>query len=399
MFYLSRLVFLVLLANASFIFAHTKTKMDVLQSVDNTSNYTTNAKGGTTPPIAIIEKVYTQTKNSSLNVDTVSYGDSVFINCNYSGLLQGSKIITQFRLLGLNDEWTKTKSKHFAFSGLQPGKYYFQYRVKSEMSYWSNSKLFSFVVARPFWAKSSFVVLLFSIIIFFSAIVFCQLLRRQHISDLISLNHKYEMSVMKSRLLHSMMSPHFIFNMLNSIHYYVSVNNSNEAESNLTLFSNLIRKNLEVSQSKYISIDEEIIFLELYLSVEKKRKDNAFTYQINHSVDIDTSTCKIPSLMIQPIAENSILHGILPKDGNIKIDFIKHDSHLEVVICDNGVGYDSKKAGSSLHNGLSLKVIKERLSLMKYHYGFAFNIKFSNLYENQGNMPGTRVSIDLPFVN
>ena len=349
-----------------------------------------------------IANAYTDKRNLCLSGDTLSYNDCLILDCIISNSKESNKLSSEYRLIGHNNEWKETDSKHFEFNNLIPGKYYFEYRVKSQFSFWSNPAVYSFIVESPYWAKSTYIIIFTSIALFFTLLTSFKYFRVLNTRDLIYNNHKYEMSIMKSRMLHSLMSPHFIFNILNSIQFYLFSNRRVEAESNLCLFSNLIRKNLEISKNNFISIHDEVSFLNMYLSLEQKRTMNAFTYEIVHDMEVDGSDHRIPSLMIQPLIENAIIHGISANKGTgkIEVEFFNRQTHVEIVVRDNGVGFNGHKVkNSKSHSSIGLSVINDRLTLMKDYYKFAFHLKFSNLYEDKEGMRGTNVSLTLPLIN
>ena len=105
------------------------------------------------------------------------------------------------------------------------------------------------------------------------------------------------------------MNPHFIFNSLNAIRYYMGENDTAAADDYLVMFANLIRSILENSEIKYISIAEEIRIFKLYIEAEMLRMPGSFNYEINISEDIDQKKTLIPPMLIQPLVENSIWHG------------------------------------------------------------------------------------------
>ena len=196
-----------------------------------------------------------------------------------------------------------------------------------------------------------------------------------------------------------MMNPHFIFNVLNSIQYFLSSENSRKAQINLTRFAKLIRKNLEINQEKSISIEEEIEYLELYLSLEKLRFDDSFKYHITVDTQIDVIDTHIPTMLIQPFIENAIWHGIMPQGGvgDIFINFKIKGKALNIEVFDNGVGYDvNKPIIKTTHKSVGLKMTKERLSLMQSIYNEEFMFIIERIENQIPSLAGTKVTIILP---
>ena len=104
--------------------------------------------------------------------------------------------------------------------------------------------------------------------------------------------------------------------------------------------------------------------------------------------------------MIQPLIENSIKHGLSEKNstGNISIEFIKYVTHMEVVVIDDGLGFNSDVVDKNANLGMSLSIIKERLFLMKSQHNFEFEINFSKLNKNHEDVSGTKVIMKLPLI-
>ncbi len=102
----------------------------------------------------------------------------------------------------------------------------------------------------------------------------------------------------------------------------------------------LIRVVLNNSESDTIPLAEEIKALELYLELEAMRFENAFSFEITIDKNIPVNAIEIPSLLIQPYAENAVKHGMQPgvKDGKIKIGITQENDFIKCVIEDNGIG-------------------------------------------------------------
>ena len=135
------------------------------------------------------------------------------------------------------------------------------------------------------------------------------------------------------------MNPHFVYNCLTSIQSYIFQNDQKSLEY-LTKFSRLMRKILESSQNQYMSIQDEIDMLTLYLKLESIRFRGKFDYNITVNERVDPFLFKIPSLLIQPFVENSLWHGIQNKEGKgrIQIAFDLSEKSIFCAIEDNGIG-------------------------------------------------------------
>lgn len=176
-----------------------------------------------------------------------------------------------------------------------------------------------------------------------------------------------QVNLLKHQAMNSLLSPHFIFNSLTSIQNYINSNNSLKASEYLAKFSRLIRMIIEKAAQSEILLSDEIKRLSYYLELEKERFKNKFDYTITVDEKLDANTVAIPNMIIQPHAENCIIHGILPKleHGKLDITFKKTDAgKLLITIEDDGIGLIKAKEHSKTgHKSLGTATIKNILEL------------------------------------
>jgi sensor histidine kinase YesM len=350
-------------------------------------------------PKVYIDKVIVNGKEETSNNFHIDKDQNITINCSAINFDKKSNIYFQYRLLGLNNLWINTKLKHFEFSSLQPGEYTFQYRAKKLNSDWSEPNEVSFFIDLPFWEQPILIFLYFAVLVVAIASIIIIRTKASNKNKLAALEQSFQIKSLEQKALQAMMNPHFIFNVLNSIQYYLSLEDAKNAQVNLTRFAKLIRKNLEINQEKFISIDDEIEYLELYLSLEKLRFDDSFKYHITVDDDIDSSETNIPTMLIQPFVENAIWHGIMPQEGigHIYISFKLDNQCLIIEVFDNGIGYDINRANiKSTHKSVGLKMTRERLSLMQGIYNQDFKLKIEKVDEESSDLSGTRVTLRIP---
>jgi LytS/YehU family sensor histidine kinase len=215
-----------------------------------------------------------------------------------------------------------------------------------------------------------------------------------------NLNAQIEKANNELKALRAQMNPHFIFNSLNSIQHFVINHEEKSAVKYLGKFSKLIRKILNNSEEAFISLQEELSTLELYLELENLRFQNKFTYQIKIDDTIESDFIKIPSMIIQPYIENSILHGFgeIATGGSLTIEFTLKDGLLICIIDDNGVGINYSKQNkkeNSLHVSLAGKISEDRLQLLKNIYGNSIGVEIID--KSDFGEKGTRVSLTMPI--
>jgi sensor histidine kinase YesM len=165
--------------------------------------------------------------------------------------------------------------------------------------------------------------------------------------------------------LQAQMNPHFIFNCLNSIQNYIAGNDKIKAMDYLSKFAGLVRKTLNASASRKITLQEEIEMLEAYLELEQLRFKNKFLYNIHIEDDLDTEDIEIPPLMIQPFVENAIIHGFKGIDypGLLDIYFIASEHGIIVTVRDNGTGIHQEKEKTT-HKSMAMDITNKRLNYL-----------------------------------
>ena len=210
---------------------------------------------------------------------------------------------------------------------------------------------------------------------------------------------------LKQKNLNQQMNPHFVYNCLTSIQSFIFHNDISNSLEYLSKFSKLMRKILESSQNQYMSVQDEIDVLTLYLTLESIRFKGKFDYEITVDDKIDPILFKIPSLLIQPFVENSIWHGIQNKDGKgrIEVAFNLSDKAIFCTIEDNGIGRDHaemlKNKVISSHISLGASITQARIKLLKSLYGNKLGIRYIDLKDFNNRAAGTRVEIFLPILN
>lgn len=178
---------------------------------------------------------------------------------------------------------------------------------------------------------------------------------------------KAEISDTEMKALRAQMNPHFIFNSLNSISDFITKNNTASADQYLTRFAKLMRMILENSEKKEIALSDELKALELYMQLESLRMKNKFSYEIVTDASIDKENTLVPPLILQPFVENSIWHGIAPKEGNgkIEVNIRKEDSMINCTISDNGIGLAASAEKNTMgKKSLGMKITMARIDIL-----------------------------------
>lgn len=196
------------------------------------------------------------------------------------------------------------------------------------------------------------------------------------------------------------MNPHFLFNALNSIQQMILSGEDTTATRFLSKFSKLLRTVLTNSSKEEVSLKEEIELLKLYIELESLRFKQSFTYSIHCDEDIDIEEVFVPALLLQPLVENAIWHGLMHKqnDRRLALSFLQFDTnYLLCRIEDNGLGREASACNgkSGQHTGKGLSVAEERLHLLNEKRGALNSLQIVDLKDENGHAAGTRIDIRL----
>ncbi|MEA3437954.1 MAG: sensor histidine kinase [Thermodesulfobacteriota bacterium] len=197
--------------------------------------------------------------------------------------------------------------------------------------------------------------------------------------------------------LQSQIKPHFLFNSLNTITSFCRTD-PEKARDLLINFSSYLRKSLE-NHKNFVTVADELQQVKSYLAIEKAR----FGERIKFTMDIEPGYDQwpIPPLIIQPLVENSVKHGISVKEegGSVSVVISKHNKELQIIVQDDGIGMDGKQSEnifnkSSINNnspGIGLKNINKR---MEQIYGPQYKLVMNTKQDS-----GTTVKLIVPMVN
>ncbi|MBL4708004.1 MAG: tetratricopeptide repeat protein [Flavobacteriales bacterium] len=196
--------------------------------------------------------------------------------------------------------------------------------------------------------------------------------------------YKLNIKWLQEDIFKSQMKPHFLFNVLVSIQSLIVQKRNKDAIQYLSEIASFMRSNLNVISIKKISIEEEIILATQYLKLEKLRFKDKLEFEIINNIE-STAHFKVSALIIQPLIENAIVHGFKNIDytGKIIITCLTNGNCLQILIEDNGVGFNPNKK----ENGKGLMIVEKRLALV--------NSKNSLMIEQKTNKTGVRVTITI----
>ncbi len=231
---------------------------------------------------------------------------------------------------------------------LKPGSYNTVSIIASDDS-WRSKALTFIIYVKPYWWQTQtarritfvFVLLAFIGFVYLVIVTTRRIVNRNN-------ERKNQRRELELKSIYSQINPHFIFNSLSTAQYFVKKNKNKEAFEHINQFSDLLRAYIKSSRAKYITIAEEIDNLENYLQLQLTRFEEKFDYNITIDTSVNPQKVKIPSLLLQPLVENALNHGIFHSEtkGNLHVSFKVDEQDKDTLVCmvdDNGVGRQRSK--------------------------------------------------------
>lgn len=222
--------------------------------------------------------------------------------------------------------------------------------------------------------------------------------------NLIAENAAIQQNVLKLEMsaLRAQMNPHFIFNSLGSIKNLVRKDQKTEALQYLGTFSKLLREILNSSKQGSVTLEEEAALLRNYIELEALRFNGRFHYEVTIDPALDSHNLEIPVLLVQPHAENAILHGLLPKAGEarLEVSFMDDDNYIQCTIVDNGIGRarsaENKGLGGAQHKSVGQSIVADRLKHLQGPDLSQTLVQIDDIMDDTGQVAGTRVTVRIP---
>ena len=328
-----------------------------------------------------------QLANSNLvdGVFNMTYGVSdIEIDYNAIGFNLPSVSKFQYKLEGHDSSWSDWTSETKAnYRNISSGEYTFRVRTQNGSMLGSDYpekevklKLDMAFFKEPNFYKNALVLSLFmfGLICLLLYVIYTRVIEKRELDK--------QFKLLQVQTLQLQLNPHFLFNVLGSIQSLILVKDFENANKYLVSFSKMIRRYLDYNVSAYkslqsnsrdaikISLQEELDIIKIYLEFEKLQLEEKFHYTISIDESIDTNEIKIPPLIIQPLLENAIKHGVVPKDGSSEIEIIieKNESGIKITILDDGIGIarstELQRASIKEFKSQSLELINQRIKVL-----------------------------------
>ena len=309
-------------------------------------------------------------------------------------------ILYYYQLVGIDNEWHyQVGNSDINYYYLPPGDY--EFRIKSQFydqEFSSNIIKYHFTISPPFWKTYWFLLILISIFLF---IIFIFLkIRTIKIKEKAFILNR--INYLKLKVLQSQIKPHFLFNFLNNIQENILNNDKEIIIEHLSLLSKFIRETLEYSDFDQITVKQELKYIENYIMIEKFRFNNEFEFNFEQNNSQNINKIYLPPMILQPLVENAIIHGLKPSKLSHKMLSVVVNSNLDkttIEIIDNGVGFNhdsSNKVSYNMEkNPKGLNLIKEKLHVYSIQFpAERIELDFKDLNES-GNAHGTKITLTI----
>jgi ligand-binding sensor domain-containing protein len=316
-------------------------------------------------------------------------------------LYNPEKIKYRYRIAENNGRWTEVnyRNRNISFANLSPGDYKLEIEATDKKEEWNlkSAVLISipFKFNETFWFKLFISIIVLAVLVTFGLVYIKQ----------IRLKERHKQDELKLESLRGQMNPHFIFNSLNSINYFISNNDKISANSYIADFSRLIRSFLNNLSKDFISYEKEIETLYDYLNLEHLRFGDKFDYSLKTDLITNGEEFLIFPGIVQPFIENAIWHGVRGLEGRkgfIQIVFSPGSKNsILCVIEDDGIGRKLAQAYMSempWKKSRGLRIINERLKIINQMRKSNYSVTIEDLFTDNKET-GTRVTVEIPIKN
>ena len=207
---------------------------------------------------------------------------------------------------------------------------------------------------------------------------------------------KIQLQNSEMRALQAQINPHFLYNTLDSINWMLIEKGEWEISDVVVSLGDILKYSLH-GEEMLVLFEEELKYIESYLCIQKNRLEDRLTVQIE--IDEEAKLCFVPKLILQPIVENAILHGIEKKKemGRIQIQAIVRERTLEIRVTDDGIGMQPDRLMRFRESIMSDEISGKHIGMrnvhrrIQLHFGEAYGLKIDSEWQK-----GTTVTILLP---
>ena len=319
------------------------------------------------------ESDYSWFKYKKKSITLSHQNNTIYLDLKPEGSVFPDQLQYRYRLKS-DASWSPyTYDRSLAFPYLPTGKYILEVEVLDTHTGSVNSfRLLTIQVNPPFYLNPWLIGFSLLALILVGIGIYQNKIKNYRKNEQKRISIQNRINDLKIEALRSQLNPHFIFNAINSIQYYILNNQEEDAVEFLGKFSKLMRQTLDISSKKLITLQDDITFIQSYIDIENERIGNRLHWKINFDFIkdekdlINLKNYLVPPMLTQPFVENVFVHAFSRQHPNpeLTISYYTHqEGILKCEITDNGRGIQEKKK-ASLHESRGVQLIEERINLV-----------------------------------
>ncbi len=294
---------------------------------------------------------------------------------HFVGLSSNAPERIQYRYLleGFNKEWIDAGTRHEAFyTNIPPGKYRFRVIARNADGVWNEAGISFPFVLRPHFSQTVWFGILIGMVVLVLVTGIWYLYKRDRDRELQASQLESQLTQAQLQILKMQLQPHFLFNTLNGIMVLIK-EDPDMASRMIARLSEFLRLTLESAGEQEVTLRRELEYLSRYIQIEQLRFGDRLT--VDQQVDPEVLEALVPNLILQPLVENAIKHGVSRRRGpaRIFVEAVRENGSLTIHVRDNGEGIQAADGGQ-FKEGIGIRNTRAR---MQHLYGTAQGFELS----------------------
>ncbi|NML23980.1 histidine kinase [Pseudoflavitalea sp. G-6-1-2] len=355
----------------------------------------------------ILQEVISAGKSvESAGIPDMKYGaGNLTIRYTAISFKSAGHITYHYRLKGLDTVWKQTELQSLEFISLPPGEYELELFATNKFNVNSDTIHLHWTVYPRFWQKGWFLLLVLLAAILLTRYLVKRKNRIEHNKKEQERSTKLRIQQLEQKAMLAQMNPHFIFNSMHAVQEFILDKDILSANRYLNSFARLIRQTLDQSMRPYLSLSEEIEYLTTYFKLEQLRFSHQFDYEFIIQESVNPEEIFIPCLLLQPIIENAIGHGIQHRiqkaGGRVVVEFSIEGNQLICSVRDNGLGFEAVQALKTdqhiEHQSRGMQLTRDRIALLGKSLSAPAGLLIKDIIKNNA-VEGTEIILQLPLI-
>jgi ligand-binding sensor domain-containing protein len=342
------------------------------------------------PPAVLLERVRIGKREVSPAAPFTAPPGDGDLEFAYAGISMSAPDLVQYRVMlaGFDKGWVDVGTRRVcSFTNIAPGSYTFRVQARNADGVWNEAGASFPLTIEPYFYQTSWFILVCILTVMMAGAGLHAAVQRDRDRQLVAAQLESQLARAQLRVLEMQVQPHFLFNALNGIGVLIR-EDPGRATRMITRLSEFVRMALDRSGVQEISLREELTFVDRYLSIELLRFGDRLT--VRQAVHDELLDALVPTMILQPLVENAIRHGVSKRRGQvtIRIEASRENGTLNLHVRDDGAGIPAAGV-EGLREGIGLTNTRARLHQL---YGDAHRFELSSHPEG-----GVDVELAIPF--